>query len=715
MEEVRAVRRPDELLRLVGGRQLPIVQQTEAAECGLACLAMISGYYGYDTDLASLRRRFALSGHGLTLKHLIEIASRMQLAARALRVDLPELKWLQTPCILHWDMDHFVVLRSIRGTKATFHDPAVGRRVSTVEKLSKHFTGVALELTPTDEFQRGGDRQGLKIGQLWRRILGLKRSLVSVLLLSLLLQAFAVVSPLFLQTVVDDVLLRSDSNLLSALALGFGILVVIEAGVSALRQFVLLDLSSRLNVQMAGNVFRHLIRLPLDYFQKRHLGDILSRFASLDSVRELLTTGLVMAVVDGIMAIVMLVVMFVYDVRLTFIVLGTLLLYGSTRLVTYATLRRLTEENIVAGAQTETSFMESVRAIQTIKLHQMENDRQNEWQNKLANTTNKNIAVSKLNIGYGVADIFLFGIGNILVIYFAANAVMESVMTLGMLYAFMSFQQRFVGAMQSLIDQSMQFRMISVHLNRLSDIVFSEKEKGIEPDYGTGWNRNSRTIEGETSSKRGLSTVGLTYRYSMVEEPVFEHLHLNVKPGESVAIVGKSGVGKSTLVKCMMGLLQPTEGIVEWGGQSIANVPHYRRMIAGAMQDDRLLSGSIADNIACFDTRLDFERVVWCAEMAAIHNDIQSFPMKYNTFVGDMGSGLSGGQKQRVILARALYRNPSILFLDEATSHLDAEMERIIIENIANLNLTCVIVAHRAETIGRAERIVELTDQSISK
>ncbi len=709
MNDLGSVQRPEELLRLKGGRRLPVILQTEAAECGLACLAMISGYYGFDTDLTSLRRRYALSGHGLTLKNLMDIASRMQLASRALRVELSELKSLQAPCILHWDMNHFVVLKKIKRGKVTFHDPAVGLRVSAVQNLSKNFTGVALELTPTEEFRVGRDHRKLKIRQLWKRIVGLRRSLVSVLLLSLLLQGFAIVSPLFLQTVVDDVLLRSDFNLLVALALGFGLLIVIEAGVSALRQFVLLDLSSRLNIQMAANVFRHLIRLPLDYFQKRHLGDILSRFASLDSVREMLTTGLVMVVVDGIMAIIMLVVMFVYDARLTFIVLATLILYGGVRLVTYPLLRRLTEESVIAGAQTETSFMESVRAVQTIKIHQMENDRQNDWQNKLANTTNKNITVSKLNIGYGVADTLLFGIGNIVIISFATIAVMQSVMTLGMLYAFVSFQQRFVGAMQSLIDQSMQFRMISVHLNRLADIAFTEKEKRIESVYGMGLSTIDTSTQIETLNKKVLSTVELSFRYSTVEDPVFEHLSLNIRPGESVAIVGKSGVGKSTLLKCLMGLLQPTQGTVEWGGQSIANIPEYRRCIAGAMQEDRLLSGSIADNIACFDAQLDFNRVVACAEMAAIEDDIRSLPMKYDTLIGDMGSGLSGGQKQRVILARALYRNPLILFLDEATSHLDSDMERTIVENISGLNLTLVVVSHREETIAKAVRIVELT------
>ncbi|MBT4522809.1 MAG: peptidase domain-containing ABC transporter [Halieaceae bacterium] len=698
------------MLRFGWRNTLLTVLQAEAAECGLACLTMIAGYHGDKTDMVALRRRFTVTVHGLTLKQLIEIASAMHLAARALRFEMGNLAQLQVPCILHWDMNHFVVLETVNGHRAIVHDPAIGRRDCTLEELAQHVSGVALELMPTEEFEPGREGRPLRLHHFWSRIVGLKRSLLSVLLASLLLQLFGVVSPFYMQTVVDDVLLRSDSNLLLVLALGFGMLLVIEAGTSILRELVILNLSSRLGIQMAANVFRHLIRLPLDYFQKRHLGDIVSRFDSLDSIRALLTTGLVTVLVDGIMAVITLVVMFIYDVQLTFIVLALVLTFALIRGALYPSLERLTRENLVAAAKTQSSFMESVRAIQTIKLHQSENDRQNQWHNKLANTVNTGIVVARVNIICDGANIIVFGLGNIVVIYHAANAVMANVMTLGMLYAFMSFRQRFVGAMNGLIEQIIQIKMLGVHLDRLADIVFARRE----PDLDIGGVAMATTVRaGELSEPvmnrcRQLAVVGLGYRYGKTEKPVIQQINMTVEPGECVAIVGASGSGKTTLIKCMMGLLRPTEGEVLWGGRGLSQLPHYRQLVGGVMQEDQLLSGSIADNIACFDHHTDLAKVSICAQMACIQDDILSLPMQYNTLVGDMGSGLSGGQKQRIVLARALYRSPAILFMDEATSHLDAANERRVNEHIASLEISRVIVAHRAETIKAADRVIEL-------
>ena len=266
------------------------ILQTEIAECGLACVGMVASHFGHVSDLSTLRSQFRISSQGTNLKQLIDIAARLNMAGRALQLDLHELSQLQLPCILLWDMNHFVVLKAVGKKRITILDPAIGEVRYSWDEFAQHFTGIALELSPTAQFEKKTLVQRLRLSHFWQRIHGLKRSLITIILLSLLLQLFAVAAPFYMQTVVDDVLLRSDTNLLLVLALGFGLLMLIQVGTEALRSLVILHLSTKLNYQMAANLFRHLIRLPTDYIAKRHIGDIVSRFGSLQQVRELLTT-----------------------------------------------------------------------------------------------------------------------------------------------------------------------------------------------------------------------------------------------------------------------------------------------------------------------------------------------------------------------------------------------------------------------------------------
>jgi ATP-binding cassette subfamily B protein RaxB len=508
-----------------------------------------------------------------------------------------------------------------------------------------------------------------------------------------------------MQTVVDDVVLKNDHNLLFVLALGFAFLLVIEIFTNILREFVTLNMSTRLSIQMSANIFQHLIRLPMDYFLKRHVGDITSRFGSMSTIRELLTNGIVAVAIDGLMAIITLTVMFFYSVKLTFIVIGVVCLYAVFRYAFYKPIRLLSEEAIVASAKESSHFLESIRAVQTIKLLSKETDRQSQWQNKLADSMNKGIRMAKWNIGFSTVNRGLFGIENIVIIYFAANSVMDNVFSVGMLFAFMSYKGRFIGAMDNLISKWIEFRMLDLHFDRLADIVFTETDTLLEHQHPAGMN------EQENSALQGkIEARNISFAYSETDSPVFKNLNFTITPGETVAIIGASGCGKSTLLKCLMSFTAVTEGSLLVDDCLIEKIPNYRSQIAGVLQDDQLLSGSISDNIACFDTKIDMEYVIQCAKQACMHDDISAMSMQYNTLVGDMGSNLSGGQKQRVIIARALYRRPKILFMDEATSHLDIQNEVVINQNIKHLDITRIIVAHRPETILSAERILQIHD-----
>lgn len=694
---------PLSLLKFSSHIQLPIILQTEVAECGLACLAMVASYHGHEVDLNSLRRQYPISLRGTTLHNLIQTADKMKFASRPLRLELEQMDQLQTPTILHWDMNHFVVLKRVRKNYIEIHDPAQGFRKIPIKEVSKHFTGVALELSPTAEFTPKKEVRKMPFWGFWERIVGLRRAMVQVFLLSFALQIFALFSPLYMQLVVDEVLLSRDLHLLTVLAIGFGLLMLIDLGTTALRSLVVLSLGSMLSIQMATNLFRHLIRLPLPFFEKRHIGDIVSRFGSLAQIEKTLTTGIVQAIVDGMMAMATLVMMFVYSPLLAGIVILALALYGIIRFIWYRPLKALTEECIVSGAKESSNFMETIRATQSIKLFGQETQRQLLWQNRYADKINAGIRLGKLNITFTTINTLLFGLENILVVYLAARLVIDVKLTVGMLYAFMSYKTQFISKSVGFIENLIELKMLGLHLERLGDIALETQESQ------EGLLLEAPALKGE------IKLENISFRYNEGEAWVLQNMNLTIQPGESVALVGPSGCGKTTLMKIMMGLFKPESGTVTVDGYDLEKLGarFYREQFGAVMQDDQLLSGALGENISFFDTQFDQARIEQCAQMACIAPDILAMPMGYNTLIGDMGIALSGGQKQRILLARALYKNPKILFLDEATSHLDVALEKAINDTVRNLKVTRIIIAHRPETINSADRVFAFTPQGL--
>ncbi|WP_404392394.1 peptidase domain-containing ABC transporter [Pseudoalteromonas phenolica] len=677
---------------------LPIILQSEAAECGLASLAMVACYHGYQTDLVSIRQKFSISLEGATLLDIMGFAEQLKLSTRPLRIELEDLDALQTPCILHWDLNHFVVLKKANEKRIVIHDPAKGEKTLTLEEASKHFTGVALELTPTKDFEKQESKPTLKFSDFWSRISGLKRSLLLIFLLSMLLQVFTLAAPYYIQLVIDDVVLTGDTSLLTVLAVGFFLVLIFEIATNALRGFTLLHFGNQMNIQLGANLFHHLVRLPISYFEKRHMGDVVSRFGSLQQVKQLLTTGVIEAIIDGLMAIITLAMIFFYSPTLSAVVLVAVFAYAGVRIAMYKPYRAISEQEIMARAEENSNFMETVRGIQTIKLFGSEVKREGQWQNRYANAINQNIRIGNFNIGYDAVNRALFGIENIVVVYLAAHLVIQGGFSTGMLFAFMSYKRQFMEKTANLIEKFIEFKMLGLHFDRIADIALTEKED-LQPA-----NLKRHTLEG------GIEVRNVSFAYSDATPNVLDNLSLQIKAGESVAITGPSGCGKSTLLKLLLGLNKAKSGEVLIDGVPLEQIGarQYRQQIAAVMQDDELLSGSVADNIAFFDSPVDMERVVYCAQLAAIHDDIAQMPMGYDSLIGDMGSSLSGGQKQRIILARALYKQPKILFMDEATSHLDTNLEADINEAVSRLDITRVIIAHRKETIASADREIQL-------
>jgi len=678
---------------------LPIIQQTEAAECGLACLAMISSYYGHRIDLNTLRRRHPVSLKGVTLRALIQVASQMQLACRPLRFELDQLRQLRLPAILHWDMNHFLVLKSVTKQGVVVHDPASGEKFFPIAEASKHLTGVALELSPSEGFLPKDERVRLPFLTFWTQLRGSTHALIQILILSVILEAFVIVSPFYLQLTVDEVIAKGDVDLLTVLAFGFGLLTAIKVTSSAIRSLVILIVQNVLHFQIGARLFHHLVRLPIAYFEKRHIGDILSRFASIEPIRSALAEGMVAATIDGLMAVATLAMIFVYSTQLALVVLAAFVLYAAVRVGLYRLLRQRSLAVIEARARENSIFIETMRAVQSLKIFNRESDRETQWLNRFADVVSANVRLGRTRIAFTTINDALFGLENVVTIFLAARLALSNSLTIGMIFAFMSYKQHFTDKAVQLVEKALDFRILELHLERLADIALSPRDRGHDEFLAY-----TRQIQGRIELRN------VSFCYAETEPFVLKDISFIVEPGEFVTIMGPSGGGKTTLIKIMLGLLEPTEGEVLIDGARLSTIgPRaYREYVGAVMQDDQLLSGSIADNICFFDPSFDQDRMIHCAQLAGVHEEIMAMPMTYNSLIGDMGSSLSGGQKQRVMLARALYRQPRILFLDEGTAHLDVAAEKHINDSLRRLHMTRISVAHRPEIANGARRILRI-------
>ncbi|HOW47286.1 MAG TPA: peptidase domain-containing ABC transporter [Rubrivivax sp.] len=679
--------------------RVPLVLQTEAAECGLACLAMVAGAHGLDCDLPTLRQRFSLSLKGVNLLDLVRMAEELRLHARALRAEIDDLAQLALPCILHWDLNHFVVLVGVRRGVATIHDPAHGVRQLKLDQVSRHFTGIVLELQPAADFVARVERRHVSLRQLLGRVTGLRRSLAQIFALALALEVFVLLSPFLLQWVVDDVLVSADRDLLVTLGVGFGLLVLLQAATAAIRSWAVLVLSATLNLQWLANVFAHLLRLPVEWFEKRHIGDIWSRFFAVQQIQKTLTTSFIEAVLDGALVVLTLAMMLVYSLRLSAVALAAVGAYALLRWAFFRPLRNATEEALVHDAKQSSHFLESLRGVQAIKQFNAQADRQSRFTSLVVDTMNAGIAGRKLELLFTSLHRLLFGLERVAVVWIGALLVLDQRFSVGMLFAFLAYKEQFATRVSALIDKVVDLKMLRLQGERLADIVLTAPEQTEASGIGR-----------RLPEMPAIELRDLRFRYSDGEPEVLAGVSLRIEPGESVAIVGPSGCGKTTLLKLILGIHAPTGGELLVGGMPLAQVglQAWRGAVGVVMQDEPLFSGSIAENISFFDLRPDLDWVMHCARVASVHDDIDAMPMGYHTLIGDMGSSLSGGQRQRILLARALYRRPRILLLDEATSALDVDGERLVNQAVRQLALTRIIVAHRPETIASASRVIAL-------
>lgn len=665
---------------------------------------MVADAHGRRESLSELRKRFPTSLAGASLKSIIAIADTLGFSSRAVRCEIEYLDRLQLPAILHWELDHFVVLRRIGRRAAWISDPARGDRKVPLDQLSKAFTGVALELTPAEGFRRKKRVDPVRLSDLWSRFSGLRLLLVQLFVLTLLLQSVSLLTPLASQLVVDDVIGRGDRDLLTAILVGFAGLIVVQSAVELVRGFVQLHASQSLSIQLSGNLLKHMLRLPTSFFERRHVGDVMSRFSSLLPVQSFLTSGLVGVVLDALLVVPVVVIMVMYSPVLAGVAAVNLVVVLVVRALSFSTTRRLAEDNINQIARSDSVFLETVRGARAIKIAGREAERHGVWQNAVIDQQNASFQEQRFRL-WGVAGLASWqGFHGLLMLFVGAHQVMDGNMTLGMFFAFQSYSAQFAGRVGGLINAFFTFRMLGLHLERLSDIIHSEPEAGLD-----GPAVLSRTLSGD------IEVRNLKFRYSPNEPWVLDNVSFSVPAGQTLAIVGPSGGGKSTLLKLLIGIYEPEDGVVLVDGHPMKSLGlrAVRDRFGVVMQDDQLLSGTITDNVSFFDPHVDAQRVERACRAAHVHDEILRMPMGYHSLVGDMGSVFSGGQKQRILLARALYKEPTVLFMDEGTANLDGELELKVMASLSALRITRVMVAHRDAAIRGADRILHVSRNGV--
>lgn len=703
-------------LKWTGRKQLPLTRQTESAECGLACLVMMACWHGLQTDLPTLRERFSISSQGMTLQRLTECAAGIGLSSRAVRLELEDLRSLSLPCILHWNMNHFVVLHKVRGSRLDIHDPEKGKVTLSLQDAGKHFTGVALELMPASDFTARDERKKIHLRQLTGKTPGLLSAMSRIIVFAVALEILTLGSPLLNQLVIDEVLVAADQSLLTVIIIALLLMSLTQMLLSLARQWASITLSVNFNMQWTARVFHHLVHLPLAWFDARSKGSINARFEAVDTIQQALTTQVLEGILDVLLVVTALCMMLLYSPEMTLIAVLAAIFYGVLRALWYPSLRQSAEDAWDAGAKESGHFLETLNGILSLRINGVTAHREAAWLNLNVARRNTQLRQSRLLMCYDIVHTLTGSVVSAIILWKGAGEVLNGTFTVGMLVAYLSYQTRFSSSISSLTDKFFSWRMLDVYNERLADIVLTPTE-GLQQQPFREHNNASHIPsvsrrEMDEYAHAPLVLEHIIFSHKGGENPIIGGVSLTLNPGEVVAITGKSGCGKTTLVKLILGIHIPDEGRIRAFGILHTHPDYFqvRQRIGTVLQDDHLFKGSVADNIIFFSDDRNYELMIQCARLALIDSDVMAMPMGYQTLIGETGGGLSGGQKQRILLARALYKKPGFLLLDEATSHLDVESEIRISQTLRQLGLPVLLIAHRPETIASADRVLYLAD-----
>lgn len=677
-------------------RRLRYIQQTTTSDCGAACLAMILAYHGKDVPLSEIREVVGTNRDGSDALALLSAAKWFGLRGRGVQIeDLDDLRFLEKGSILHWQFRHFVVFEALATDGILIVDPGGGRRKVFREELNTAFTGVALVFQKTEEFETSTRRpQGLRryLDQMFEQ----RGLLVRILVISALMQIFALATPLLTGILVDRVVPRGDLHLLTALSAGLAALVLFNFLSAMIRAYALLELRTHFDAKMTLEFLDHMVSLPFAFFQQRSAGDLMMRLGSNSTIREILTSGALSGILDGVLVSLYLLLLFLTHPGMGFLVLSLGLLRVALFLLTRRRYQDLMSAALQAQADSRSYQVQMLSGIETLKAMGAEHRATEHWSDLFVAELNVSIEQGKLS---AVFDSLLGAFGTastFIILIFGGYQVIDGQLSLGTMLALSALATGFLGPLSALVATAVQLQLLGSYLERIQDILETPREQEREEVARAGKLRGKITVE------------DVSYRYGPQAPLVVKDVSIEIEPGSFVAIVGTSGAGKSTLANLLLGLYRPTSGRILLDDVDLETLDFQsvRRQLGIVPQQPFLFGASIRSNIALADPSLPLSHIIEAARLAHVHDDIMSMPMAYDTVLADAGASLSGGQRQRLALARALVHRPAIVLLDEATSSLDAVTEQAIQRELTELRSTRFVVAHRLSTILSADLIL---------
>jgi ATP-binding cassette subfamily B protein len=678
-----------------GKRAVPFVQQLEWTDCGAASLCMVMAYHGRDSKLAEVREAMGIGRDGVSAKSILDTAERYGLTGRGIKVDVSQLKLLKTATILHWEFNHFVVFDKLVPGGVRICDPATGPRDVPLDQFGKAFTGVAIELTVTDRFTKTKPEKG-RLKRYVRELMSEKGLFSRIIVISLALRLIGLAMPLMTGMIIDKVVPRSDYDLLYVVLAAIGGMTAFNLISEIIRAHLLLHLRISLDTRMTLGFLDHMVSLPFQFFQRRSTGDLMMRVESNGTVREIVTSKSMSAVIDGLFVLIYAVVIFYVSPILGVITLVMAALEALVFLCARPTFHRLLAADLDKQAKAHSYMVQMLGGIETLKCAGAERLGVEKWSNLY--TDELNIKMRRARASAWVDGIrgAIASAGPMLILTIGATAVMNGEMTMGMMLAMNSLATSLFGPLSMLVHSALELQLVKGHMDRIDDVLQTQLEQDRD------------AVVQPPRLRGGVQVRNVSFKYGEQAPLVVQDVSLDIQPGMSVALVGPSGSGKSTLLNLLAGLYKPVKGDIQYDNRSLheMDLRSIRQQIGIVPQHPFIFGGTLRENVALTAPGATLDRIASACKVSSLHDDITEMPMGYDTVVSDGGGSLSGGQRQRVAIARAVIRNPGLMLLDEATSALDNSTEKRVIENLERQRCTRITVAHRLSTVRNSDLIV---------